>query len=138
MKVILDANVLISFLLSPHAEGKVAQVVETCLSAAIDLIVPGELIDEFEASVQRSRYLQERIPHWKLATLVETLRMDVVHLQRVDSSQIVRDPRDDYLIRYGIAYAVDFLITGDKDLLVLGRVQNVRILTPAQFLDLYP
>jgi len=50
----------------------------------------------------------------------------------------VRDPKDRYLLTYAVNYAIDFLITGDKDLLVLGQVENVRILTPAQFLDLYP
>jgi len=40
-------------------------------------------------------------------------------------------------LTYAVNCAVDFLITGDKDLFVLGQVQNVRILTPAQFLDLH-
>jgi len=136
MKIILDANVLISYLLSPTPAGKIAQVVDICLSPAIDLIVPGELVAELEVAVHRSEYLEERIPQWKFAALLETLRMGAVYLRDVDVTRITRDPKDDYLLQYAAHYAIDFLITGDKDLLALGQVQNVRIVSPAQFLDL--
>ena len=42
---------------------------------------------------------------------------------------------DAKIIATAIAAKVAVLITGDQDLLVLQDVQGIRILTPAQFLD---
>ena len=44
---------------------------------------------------------------------------------------IGRDPKDDYLIAHAIAARADYLVTGDKDLLVLGAVGGITILSPA-------
>ena len=44
------------------------------------------------------------------------------------------DPDDDYLIAYGLAYKVDFLITGDAMVRALNRVEQMTIVTPAEFL----
>ena len=47
---------------------------------------------------------------------------------------IVRDPKDDYLMAHAILGRVDFLVTGDRDLLALdGEVDPLRILTAAAF-----
>lgn len=48
----------------------------------------------------------------------------------------LRDPDDAKIIATAIAANAEVLITGDQDLLVLRDVQGIRILTPAQFLDL--
>jgi predicted nucleic acid-binding protein len=46
---------------------------------------------------------------------------------------VVRDPKDDYLIAHSVLEQVDYLVSGDKDLLVLGSVLGVRIVSPADF-----
>jgi uncharacterized protein len=45
-----------------------------------------------------------------------------------------RDPKDDYLVAYGVVNEADYLITGDLDLLVLGQVGDLQIVNPAQFI----
>ena len=47
---------------------------------------------------------------------------------------VTRAPKDDYLIAYALVGAVDYLITGGKDLLVLEQVGALRIVTPRAFL----
>ena len=45
----------------------------------------------------------------------------------------MRDPRDDYLLTPAVLERVDYLVTGDNDLLVLGEFQDVRMVTPVAF-----
>ncbi len=48
----------------------------------------------------------------------------------------VRDPDDDYLIAHGLMSDVDYIITGDMAVRLLAKVGNLRIVTPAEFIDI--
>lgn len=45
----------------------------------------------------------------------------------------MRDPKDDYLIAHVPLGRADYPVTGDRDLLALGTVGQVRIVGPCEF-----
>ena len=45
---------------------------------------------------------------------------------------VSRDPDDDHVLACALAARTDFIVSGDKDLLVLGRYETVPIVTAAQ------
>jgi predicted nucleic acid-binding protein len=47
---------------------------------------------------------------------------------------VCRDPHDDKFLAAAINGGATFLVTGDRDLLVLERFQDVEIITPQEFL----
>ena len=47
---------------------------------------------------------------------------------------VTRDPKDDYLLAHAVLGAADYLVSGDQDLLVLERLEGVKIVTPREFL----
>ena len=50
-------------------------------------------------------------------------------------TSLTRDPKDDYLIACALAVRADYLVSGDKDLLVLGDLfEPLKIRTPSAFL----
>ncbi len=49
----------------------------------------------------------------------------------------LRDPKDAIVLAAALAGNVEVVVTGDQDLLVLGRFEGVEILTPADFLRRY-
>ena len=49
---------------------------------------------------------------------------------------ICRDPDDDIVLGTAIAGSVDYIITGDKDLLVLHEVFDIKIVSPSDFIAL--
>jgi putative PIN family toxin of toxin-antitoxin system len=49
---------------------------------------------------------------------------------------VTRDPKDDYLLAYALVGEADYLVTGDKDLLVLKQVDTVKIVTSREFLSI--
>jgi uncharacterized protein len=139
MKVILDANIWISYLLTP-AEGRtITQVVEACFASDVELVVPQELIDEILENVQESPYLWTRIPQAVLQQLVEQLTL-IATLPIPLTEELPpfsHDPDDDYLIAYGLVYEVDYLVTGDRHLLILKQVEHLTVIEPPMFLDLF-
>jgi hypothetical protein len=46
-----------------------------------------------------------------------------------------RGPKDNIFLELAVAGNADCIVTGDKDLLVLGPFRNIRIITPKEFID---
>ncbi|MEA5489407.1 MULTISPECIES: putative toxin-antitoxin system toxin component, PIN family [Pseudanabaena] len=55
-------------------------------------------------------------------------------IEITESITICRDRKDDKFLELAINRKADYLITGDRDLLVLHPFRNIQILTPADFL----
>jgi putative PIN family toxin of toxin-antitoxin system len=49
---------------------------------------------------------------------------------------IKEDPPDNRVLECAVSSGADYLVTGDKDLLRLGRYDSISIITPSGFLDL--
>ncbi len=48
-------------------------------------------------------------------------------------TQICRDPDDDAILGTAVAGNADCIVTGDNDLLIIGRFQGVDIISPSEF-----
>jgi putative PIN family toxin of toxin-antitoxin system len=78
--------------------------------------------DKYVTHDERMRFL---VGFLKIAEMVEINQ----------TIAICRDPKDDKLLELAISGNAGFLVTGDKDLLVLNPFQYVEIITPREFLD---
>ena len=54
----------------------------------------------------------------------------------IDIVQVCRDPKDDQILELAVNGNAAFVVTGDKDLLVLNPFHGVKIVTPSQLLEL--
>lgn len=136
MRVILDANVLISYLLAPEKQGTISTI-HTCLTEDVVLVTPQELIQEIQESVSNSDYLHTRIPRQEVESLTRVLAsISEVPTPLAESvPEYTADPDDDYLIAYGLFFDVDFLVTGDAHLLTLKSVEGLKIVQPSEFVE---
>ena len=55
----------------------------------------------------------------------------IVHPKKVE--KVCRDPFDDYVLAAAVSGKVDYIITADKDLLVLEKHRKVIIISPKDF-----
>ena len=55
-------------------------------------------------------------------------------VEPVDSPRVARDPDDDQVLACALAAKASLIVSGDRDLLELGTVRDIRILTAAQAL----
>jgi putative PIN family toxin of toxin-antitoxin system len=137
-RVLIDTNVLISYLLQPDAPGAVQAVLRAFLQERFTLLVPGALLQELLVTVRGKRRLAKRIPPQDLTTFIAVLEEFGEAVGEISEPipMVTRDPKDDYLLAYALVGEVDYLVTGDKDLLELqGQIMGLEILTPAQFID---
>ncbi|MGH2550914.1 MAG: putative toxin-antitoxin system toxin component, PIN family [Thermomicrobiales bacterium] len=140
VRVIYDANVFVSFLLSSRtADFTVRRLIVRMATGEVELLAPDELLEELERSVKAKSYLRERIlieDLERLVVLVRSLSLPVSPLQHPLPS-LVRDAKDDYLLAYAFAERAHFLVTGDNDLLSLNLPEGApRIVSPQAFLEI--
>ena len=136
MRALVDANVFLSFLLHPRRETAASELVRAALAGRFQLLVPEGLLEEIEVIAPTKPYLADRIPSASLRALFDLLRAEgemVPPLTR-PIPPVTRDRKDDYLIAHAIAGAADVLVSGDQDLLTLGRIDTLQILSPKDFL----
>jgi putative PIN family toxin of toxin-antitoxin system len=136
LRVLLDANVYISYMLAPDAPGTIQQLMSAALEGRYMLLLPKELLREMSEALSRKESLLRRTNSedrqkllsrfMEIAEKIETIREDI--------PTVTRDRKDDYLLAYAVIGQVDYLVTGDMDLLVLDPVGPVRIVRPADFL----
>jgi uncharacterized protein len=138
VKVLIDTNIWLSYLIAPSLPRAVTSVVDACLTQdEIDVLMPRELIAELANKVASKRYFRTRIPHAVIQAFIEQLRaLAEIPPLLEEIAAYTRDPKDDYLIAYGIVNEADYLITGDADLLVLGQVGALQIVNPSDFVSI--
>ncbi len=138
MRVLLDTNVLVSYLLTPTAGGSIETVMGALIQGAFTLIVPPDLLEELEQVATRKLRLAKRIRLDQLTRLRDLLLAigELVPAIEETIPAITRDRKDDYLLAYAFVSEVDYLVTGDDDLLILDKLGALVILSPPAFAEL--
>lgn len=137
MRVLVDANVFISYLLGPQRPSPSAAIVRAAILGDFTLLLPGALMQELITRASAKPYLAQRIAAAELAQLARILESvaEIVSSITQPIPAVTRDPKDDYLIAYALVGRADYLVTGDADLLALEQVGDVKIVTPRTFVQ---
>jgi len=134
MRVILDTNVLLSALLSPHGLPDV--IYRAWQQDRFDLVTSAEQIDELRRASRYEKFKHVLQPH-RVGTMVNHMRRAVMleTLPPLSADMAVNDPNDAFLLAMALAGEADFLVTGDHraGLLQQGRCGRTRIVTPTTF-----
>ncbi len=134
MRAVLDANVLVSAVLS--RTGAPALLVERCALGDFDLVASELLLGEVERTL-RAPKIRSRIDGGLVDEYVVWLRVLADVEPDVETPPLIRsaDPGDDYLIALAAAQHAT-LVSGDQHLLALRAAIPVR--SPREFLDALP
>jgi uncharacterized protein len=128
-KIILDTNLWISFLITRKLDFIDALIEKK----KIKLIFSDELIEEFLIVAKRPKFEK----YFSDSDIKELLLLfkDYGKLIKVKSSvNDCRDIKDNFLLNLAIDGKVDFLVTGDKDLLILEKIKKTKILSMPDFM----
>ena len=132
MKIIIDTNLWISFML-----GRKVTTMRTLLTyPTLEIYVCRELLDEFYDVSSREKIRKYIRPE----DLDDTLKP--IHLYgkyvviRTQSKSKIRDEKDLYLLSLADTINANYIVTGDKDLLVLEKHNHTKIITITEFMKL--
>lgn len=129
MTVVFDTNVLFAAFV---AHGVCAGLYEECLLRG-QIVVSPFILEELHGKL----LLKAKLTRAEADEVIDTISADA---KRVSISPltkpICRDSDDDFILATALAAQADALVTGDKDLLVLERVEGIPILSPRDVLTL--
>ena len=131
MRVVLDTNVLLSALISPH--GPPDTIYRAWRTARFEIVTSAVQLDELRRASRYPKFKAVLQPH-RVGAMVNNLQRAVV-LERLPSNIEADDPFDAFLLAMAVAGEADYLVTGDRraGLLQRGNFGRTRILTPAAF-----
>jgi uncharacterized protein len=132
VKVVFDTNVLVAAFLT---EGVCHKLLLRARKKEYSLVLSVDIVAEFEGvllrkfSLSRSELSDVRS---LLVEAVQEMRQEIEPIKPVS-----RDPDDDKILACASAASADYLVTGDEDLLVIGRYGGTQILSPRDFESLF-
>ncbi|KPL49038.1 twitching motility protein PilT [Xanthomonas axonopodis] len=134
MRVVLDTNVLLSALLSPH--GLPDTIYRAWQKDRFDLVTSAAQIDELRRASRYAKFKAVLQPH-RVGTMVNNMRRSIMLdvLPLLPEGIKVNDPNDAFLLAIALAGGADYLVTGDHraGLLQQESLARTRIVTPATF-----
>ncbi len=131
MRIVVDTNVLISGVFFGGFPKKIlSAIVENRLTACATI----EIINEYEEIVSEMiERKQGRINRNILAPLIKAMEI----IEPATHVELCRDPDDDKFLGCARDARALYIVSGDKDLLVLEHFENIQIITAKEFCEKY-
>jgi uncharacterized protein len=129
MKVVLDTMMWVSY--STHADGARARVIDRALRSRVRLFTSAYILDEL-VQVLGDRQDLPRSFVRRSARMIRRLAA-VVDLPPAIRSYVSADPGDNPIIQTALTGKADCVVTADKAMLALGKVQDVEIISLDEF-----
>ena len=131
IKVIIDTNLWISFL----SGKKLAALRLLLLRKDVTVYICQEQLDEFRSVAFRPKimkYISIQDVNQTIDLMTSFCQMVSIQSQAESS---IRDSKDLYLLSLAETISADYILTGDKDLLVLKHHDNTSIIPLSSFLE---
>lgn len=128
MKIVIDTNVIIS---AVFFGGAPRQLIEHFFNGDFSAFVSPAIVQEYLETYEEvhAKYEDRGNP----AVLQKIIEKSVMVLPEREVS-VCRDSDDDKFISCALQGKCLYIVSGDNDLLSLGRIQDVEIVTIAEFL----
>lgn len=133
-RVVLDTNQIVSGLLMRR--GAQAELLDAWRERRFLLIASPFILNEIEEVLSQARLRQKyRLQEDQIERFLNLLRMDSLQIPGIVRLRICRDPDDDAILECAVEGEADYLVTGDKDLLVLKEYRGIRIQTAHHYIE---
>ncbi len=124
LKIVIDTNLWISFLIS----NKLDSILEFFVNNEIVLLYSYQLINEIEKVVNRPKFV--KYFDVEVVNLIYNLfKNEGLNIEIKSNILTCRDTKDNFLLNLAVDGNADYLITGDKDLLILEKINTTTIIT---------
>lgn len=138
MRVLFDTNIFVSYLLSNSQSSTISAIIEAGLVGKYKLLLPYDVFKELSRKIVEKPYLAAHILSSQSDELANILSLVAERIPPITSPipTLSRDKKDDYLLAYALVGEADYIVSGDKDLLIIKNIENVTILSPAEFFEI--
>ncbi len=132
IKVVLDTNIYISGILFT---GNPRIILDLAIKGRIKVCISSDIITEIKDVLSRKKF---GFPTEIIETIIREIESVTTLITPSKKYKVVsRDNDDNIIIDCAAEAHVDYIITGDNDLLSLNNYNAIRIINPAEFIEMY-
>lgn len=132
LRFVIDTNTLVSSVLIASS---IPDRAVTSIRQSGIILISIATLEELQAVLNRPKFDKYVDPSIR-SEFVAQLAQQSELIDITESVIECRDRKDDKFLELAINGKADYLITGDRDLLVLHPFRNIPIFTPAAFLEI--
>ncbi len=132
IKLIIDTNLWVSYLINKQ-RGNLSQLL---VDERFEIITSTQLSSEIAETLQYP-HIKSWVPDNVRLSFLKAFSLAAILIEVNTDIRFCRDPNDDFLISLAVDGEAHYLITGDKDLLTLKQIENTRIVTIKEFIDVF-
>lgn len=131
MKILFDTSVLIAAFVT---RGQTFDLIKDAVFRH-EVVCTEYVLNEFKQVMEKK--FDKKLSHEARALSVFVLKKYFIHgVSAPHVEAVCRDPKDDPILADAVANDVDLIVTGDKDLLVLKKHKQIRIISPNEYWNL--
>ena len=136
MRVIIDANIVISFLLSKG--DTVSFIFNSWENEVFQVFTSPSILTELDEVISRAtKSTKDGIDPLEAAAMIRRLRKNTIRVLTVSNVHVSKDHKDNRYLACAKDGQADFLVTGDKKhLLLLKKFGITRIVSPKEFVEI--
>ena len=133
ISAVLDANILVSGILVPAVIP--ARILLAAFAGVFSCFASEVIVREVLTTIGRDRVRHRyRVEPARISQVQQFLESRAVLVPiTADIRGVASHPEDDLILATAVSAQADYLVTGDRQLLVLGQSQGVQIVTPRAF-----
>lgn len=132
MRIVADTNIIISAI---FWNGFPRRVIDAVIDGRLAAYVCAEIIEEYISIYQEMLNAGYETANLELLT---SFIAKAVLIKTTSSVKVCRDPDDDKFLECALDAQAKYIVSGDKDLLVLKEYEGIQIVTAHEFYDLCP
>ena len=130
VKVVLDTNILVSSLIFGQ---KPQQIENLILEKNVIGITSSILLAELADVLTKKFHFNE----FRLKQTEKKIEKNFIFVQPTSIIKILKDDSDNRVLEAAVEGKCQYIITGDKELLSLGKFKGIKIVKVAEFLDIF-
>ena len=131
MKIVIDSNVFVS---SFYYAGNPRKVFDRVTNGLDELFITDDILTEIVSVMSRDKFASNID---EIEAYIKIIESYSIKLSAKNVLQNVsRDKDDNKILQCAMDGNADFIITGDKDLLVLQEFKEIKIVKPSDYLEI--
>lgn len=107
---VIDTNVIVSALISKHSDSATVLVLESIFHDIVTPLYNDEILNEYNTVLRRSKF---NFSENRIKTTLETIAAKGIHSERLNSGEILPDPKDMVFYEVALCKEDSFLVTGN-------------------------
>jgi uncharacterized protein len=135
-RAVVDTNLVVSGLVVPR--GLPSLLLQAFRQSRFVLIVSDAVYAEYPTVLARPQFASRGLTQVQWEAFLHLVDSDAMFVAPARSlPTVVRDPKDEHILAAAVARRADYLVSGDRDLLVLAdepSIAPLRVVTVREFL----